>query len=150
MHADLPPVNTKHWLENMVLRTLISAALALPYAWRVRAFGAVMWRVIAPLVGYKQRAIDNLGLIWPDMPMQKRIDIANQVSDNAGRSLIENYSSKDFMRRMAKIDPVGPGVAALFDAQAKGQPVILVSGHFGNYEAARACLVARGARIGGL
>lgn len=150
MDADQPPVNTKHWLENAGLRALIRLALVLPYATRVWFFGAVMRRVIAPLVGYKQRALDNLGLIWPDMPVSERYKIANQVSDNAGRSLIENYSTKDFLSRMAKIDPVGPGVAALFEARAKGQAVILVSGHFGNYEAARASLVARGFAVGGL
>lgn len=150
MTADRPPVNAKHWLENAGLRALIRLALALPYGWRVWFFGAVMRRMIAPLVGYKQRALDNLGLIWPDMPLSQRIAIADQVADNAGRSLIENYSTKDFMARMTKIDPVGPGVAALFDARAKGQAVILVSGHFGNYEAARASLVARGFAVGGL
>ena len=150
MPADQTPVNTKHWLENLILRALIWLALALPYPLRVWFFGAVMRRVIAPLVGYKRRALDNLGLIWPEMPIARRIVIANQVADNAGRSLIENYSTKEFMRRMTKIDPTGPGVAALFAARAKGQAVILVSGHFGNYEAARASLVARGFAVGGL
>ena len=150
MSSDQTPVNTKHWLENLVLRGLIKLALMLPYRLRVWFFGAVMRRVIAPLVGYKQRALDNLALIWPDMTKARRGEIADMVADNAGRSLIENYSTRDFMPRMAKIDPVGPGVAALFDARAKGQAVILVSGHFGNYEAARASLVARGFAVGGL
>ena len=150
MTADRPPVNTKHWLQNLAIRALIGLALALPYGVRVWFFGAMMRRVIAPLVGYRRRALDNLGLIWPDMPMAERASIADQVSDNAGRSLIENYSTKAFMRRMTKIEPTGPGVKALFDARAKGQAVILVSGHFGNYEAARASLVARGFAVGGL
>ena len=150
MPADQTPVNTKHWLENLILRTLIWLALALPYRLRVWFFGAVMRRVIAPLVGYKRRALDNLALIWPEMPISRRAVIADQVADNAGRSLIENYSTKEFMRRMTKIEPNGPGVAALFAARAKGQAVILVSGHFGNYEAARASLVARGFAVGGL
>lgn len=150
MDADRSPVNTRHWLENLLLRIMIGAALTLPYAWRVRVFGLVMRRLIAPMAGYRQRALDNLNLIWPDMPLPKRLEIANQVADNFGRSLIENYSSKAFMQRMAKIDPVGPGVPALFEARAKGQAVILVSGHFGNYEAARASLVARGYAVGGL
>ena len=150
MDADQPPATTKHWLENAGLRTLIKLASALPYRPRIWFFGAVMRRVIAPLVGYKQRALDNLALIWPDMALDDRNRLANLVSDNAGRSLIENYSTKDFLSRMAKIEPAGPGVAALFEARAKGQAVILVSGHFGNYEAARASLVARGFAVGGL
>lgn len=150
MDADQQPVNKKHWLENLALRALIRTALALPYEWRVPFFGGLMRRVIAPLAGYERRILDNLALIWPDMPPERAKAIAHQVSDNVGRSLIENYSTKDFMARMAKIEPTGPGLAALTDANAKGQPAILVSGHFGNYEAARASLVARGFAVGGL
>jgi Kdo2-lipid IVA lauroyltransferase/acyltransferase len=150
MDADQPPVTARHWFENLLLRSLIVLALALPYRWRVPFFGALMRRIVAPLAGYRQRSLDNLHLIWPDLTLERRVELADQVSDNAGRTLIENYSSKDFMARMALIEPIGPGMAALVDAQAKGQPAILVSGHFGNYEAARASLVARGFSVGGL
>lgn len=150
MDAKRQPVNIRHWLENLGLRGLIGLAFLLPYGWRVWFFGAVMRRLIAPLAGYRQRAIDNLALIWPDMPQAERCRLADRVADNVGRSMIENYSTKAFMARMSQIDPVGPGLAALFEARAKGQAVILVSGHFGNYEAARASLVARGFAVGGL
>jgi Kdo2-lipid IVA lauroyltransferase/acyltransferase len=150
MTADRPPVNTRHWFENLLLRSLIGLALALPYRLRVPFFGALMRRVVAPVAGYRTRALDNLAMIWPDIPDARRRALADQVSDNAGRTLIENYSSKDFMARMAKIEPAGPGMAALIEARAKRQPTILVSGHFGNYEAARASLVARGFSVGGL
>ena len=49
--------NLRHWLQNLVLRSLIWVALALPYTVRVPLFGAVMRLVIAPLVGYRQRAL---------------------------------------------------------------------------------------------
>jgi len=48
------------------------------------------------------------------------------------------------------VAPTGPGVAAMQAAVADGRPVILVTGHFGNYEAGRASLVARGHPVGGL
>ena len=145
-----PDLNFRHWLQNLFLRSLIGFALLLPYALRVRFFGALMRRVIAPVIGYRARALDNLALIWPGMASAERHAIAAQVADNVGRTLIENYSNKDFMARMAKIDPVGPGMAALIAARDKGKPAILVTGHFGNYEAARASLVAQGFAVGGL
>ena len=150
MRPERLPEKARHFMEDIAFRALIGVALALPYGWRVWFFGTVMRRMIAPLAGYRKRALDNLALIWPDMSVADRMRIADQVSDNAGRTLVENYSTKDFLSRMAKIDPVGEGVAPLFDARAKGQAVILVSGHFGNYEAARASLVARGFAVGGL
>ena len=150
MRAEPPSGTTRHFVEDLAFRAVVRLALALPYSWRVRLFGAFMRSVIAPLAGYRARAVDNLALIWPEMPLAQRRTIAAQVSDNAGRSLIENYSTTEFMARLAKTEPTGPGVAALFEARAKGQAVILVSGHFGNYEAARASLVARGFAVGGL
>ena len=44
----------------------------------------------------------------------------------------------------------GEGVAALEAAHEAGRPVLLVTGHIGNYDAARAALLARGYRVGGL
>ena len=136
--------------QNLVSRGLIGLALALPYRWRVPLLGWLMRRIIGPLVGYRTRARDNLAMIWPDLPQAARHAVADQALDNAGRTLIENYSTADFTARQASVMPDGAGVAALADARAAHRAVILVSGHFGNYEAARAALVAQGLEIGGL
>ena len=135
---------------NAVLRLLIRLALTLPYTWRVRFVGWVTRRVIAPLAGYRARARGNLAMILPDLPEAVRNRISDEACDNAGRTLIENYTTREFMARMAGMPIAGPGIAALDAARAAGKPAILVSGHFGNYEAARAALVARGYQIGGL
>jgi KDO2-lipid IV(A) lauroyltransferase len=139
-----------HFLVNLVARGLIGLALALPYGWRVGFVGWLMRRVIGPMAGYRQRALDNLALVWPDRPEGKRSAIAAASLDNAGRTLIENYSTRVFTARAGRLQPQGPGFAALVAAREARRPVILVSGHFGNYEAARAALVARGFQIGGL
>jgi KDO2-lipid IV(A) lauroyltransferase len=139
-----------HFLVNLVARGLIGLALALPYGWRVGFVGWLMRRVIGPMAGYRQRALDNLALVWPDRPEGERSAIAAASLDNAGRTLIENYSTRVFTARAGRLQPQGPGFAALVAAREARRPVILVSGHFGNYEAARAALVARGFQIGGL
>ncbi len=135
---------------NKVLRLMIRLALALPYATRVRWMGGLTRAVIAPVAGYRRRALDNLAMIWPDRSLAERRRIAAEACDNAGRTLIENYSTRELMARMAGAPILGPGLAALEAAEAARRPVILVSGHFGNYEAARAALVHRGFRVGGL
>jgi KDO2-lipid IV(A) lauroyltransferase len=124
--------------------------LVLPYRWRVGFVGWQMRRVIGPLAGYRSRARENLALVWPEKPQAEREAIAAAALDNAGRTLIENYSTRIFLARAGAIEPEGPGYAALIAARNARRPVILVSGHFGNYEAARAALVARGFDIGGL
>jgi KDO2-lipid IV(A) lauroyltransferase len=145
-----PPFRPDHFLVNLAARGLIGLALALPYPWRVGLMGWLMRRVIGPAAGYRQRALENLALVWPDLPLAERQAIAAASLDNAGRTLIENYSTRAFTARAAGIEPAGPGYPALVAAREAKRPVILVSGHFGNYEAARAALVARGFDIGGL
>lgn len=129
---------------------MITLARALPYKMRLGFVGAVVQHVLGPLAGYKARALENLALVWPDMPRARRHQIAARCLNNVGRTFIENYSAHDFPARMQQLTPHGPGVDALAQAAARGQPVVLVTGHFGNYEATRASLVARGYDIGGL
>jgi KDO2-lipid IV(A) lauroyltransferase len=76
--------------------------------------------------------------------------LTREVPRNAGRTLIEIYSGAEFVAR-ATAQPVrGAGLAALQAAHAARRPVILVTGHFGNYDASRAALIARGFRVGAL
>ncbi|WP_374396635.1 lysophospholipid acyltransferase family protein [Tabrizicola sp.] len=145
-----PPFRLDHFLVNLAARGLIGLALALPYPWRVGFTGWLMRRVIGPFAGYDRRARENLALIWPGKPQAERNATAAASLDNAGRTLIENYSTRAFTARARSIEPEGPGYGALIAARNDKRPVILVSGHFGNYEAARAALVARGFDIGGL
>lgn len=145
-----PAFRPDHFLVNLAARGLIGLALVLPYRTRLAFLGWLMRRVIGPFAGYGTRARENLALIWPDRPEAERDAIAEAALDNAGRTLIENYSTRAFTARARTIEPEGPGYGALIAARNDKRPVILVSGHFGNYEAARAALVARGFDIGGL
>mgnify|MGYP000309155780 FL=1 len=139
-----------HYLTNAFIVGLIRLALVLPYKARIAFVGWVVQYVIGPVAGYRTRALDNLAMIWPQMSQERRTEIASKCLNNVGRSFIENYSARDFPKHMAKNTPTGAGVVALEEAAQQGKPVILVTGHYGNYEAMRACLVARGYDIGGL
>jgi Kdo2-lipid IVA lauroyltransferase/acyltransferase len=147
---DTPGFRLDHFVVNLAARGLIGLALLLPYPARVAFVGWLMRRVVGPWAGYRARALQNLALIWPERSAAEHRAIADAALDNAGRTLIENYSTTDFLRLAKGIQPEGPGHAALLAARAEKRPVILVSGHFGNYEAARAALVAQGFAIGGL
>ncbi len=138
------------WLEDRALRLLFAGLLALPYRWRVPLCGWVMSRVIAPLAGYDKRVRDNLALILPDLPAAEVRRLMRKVPDNVGRTVIEIYSGQEFIDRAVTHPLNGPGLAPLDKAHAEGRPVVLVTGHFGNYEASRAALIARGYPIGGL
>lgn len=146
-----PPRGSRgQWLVDLVLRGLIGAALALPYGWRVPATGWLFARLLGPLVGYRRRAEAQLAAIWPDRPGAWRRRIATRCLDNFGRTLIEIYSGPELTARMAATRITGPGLDAVTAAREAGRPVVFVTGHFGNHEAPRHALVARGFRIGGL
>jgi len=138
------------WLSDRALRGVIAVMLRLPYPRRVAAMGWFVRRILAPVAGYRRRCLTNLAMIRPDLPAAEHRRIADGVADNMGRTFIENYSTAELLERNRDLPISGPGLPALEAAAASKQPVILVSGHFGNYEAARAALVGRGYDVGGL
>jgi KDO2-lipid IV(A) lauroyltransferase len=148
--SDTPPFAMRHWLQDRLLRGLIWCLLRLPYSWRVPLCGWVLSRVIAPVAGYRRRVRQNLQLVLPDLPPAEVERIARAVPDNVGRTVIEIYSGPEFIARAVAQPLTGGGVAALEEAHRTSRPVILVTGHFGNYDASRAALIARGYRVGAL
>jgi len=138
------------WLSDRAMRVVIRSLLFTPYGWRVPAMGWFVRCVLAPLAGYHRRSLSNLAYIFPDMSFPDRKSISRGVADNMGRTFIENYSTKQFLSRNKNAQLQGPGAEALKIAQQNGQAVILVSGHYGNYEAPRAALVGHGYNVGGL
>lgn len=146
---DEPITGTKaDWLADKALRGLIGSVMALPYKSRVPMMGSALRRAIGPLAGYRRRAEENLAFVYPDMGVLDRRRIAGMVCDNFGRTLIENYSNQDFAKHLADTRASGDGMDAI--AEAKGRPVIFVTGHFGNHEAPRQVLTRMGHTIGGL
>lgn len=135
---------------NAALRALLGTAQLMPYARRVAFVGGLTRSVVAPLAGYHRRSDANLRLIFPGMGIEDRRRIARAAADNAGRTLVEIFSGSEFIERVRGAPCIGPGHAAIAEARAAGRPVILVSGHFGNYDVPRAWFAARSVEVGGL
>ncbi|MGH1329722.1 MAG: lysophospholipid acyltransferase family protein [Paracoccaceae bacterium] len=150
MSDSSAPSSFQHRLEDIAARALLGSMRLLPYGPRVRLMGWIFARIVAPLAGYDQRVRDNLAYVRPDLPQAEVARLARAVPNNVGRTLIEMYSGQAFMARMAKAPLEGPGCAALLEAHEAGRPVIVVTGHFGNYLAPRAALAGRGMEVGGL
>ncbi|MBW6417748.1 lysophospholipid acyltransferase family protein [Celeribacter sp. PS-C1] len=138
------------YLGNLATRGLLALALSLPYSARVRFMGWFMARVFAPLAGYTSRVRENLHHVLPDLPEEEVKRLTRAVPDNAGRTLIEIYSGPEFIAKMKDIRFDGPGAEILRDARDNRRPVILHTGHFGNYDVPRAALIAHGYDVGSL
>ncbi|MDO6480908.1 lysophospholipid acyltransferase family protein [Shimia thalassica] len=135
---------------NLVIRGAIGLALILPYETRVRGMGWLTSHVLAPIGGFRKRVRSNLAHVMPDLPKTEVERMARAVPDNVGRTLIEIYSGEEFVQRAITAPIEGPGLACLEAARDTGRPVILVTGHMGNYDAVRANLIHRGYNMGAL
>ena len=138
------------YISNLVIRSLLAAALAMPYRRRVLFVGWVTTHIVAPIAGYRRRIRQNLKYTFPDMAPDEVARIVRGVPDNMGRTLIEIYSGQEFVQRVRDIPMLGQGAKALEKANAANRPVILVTGHIGNYDVPRAALIARGYRVGAI
>ncbi|PJE34571.1 lauroyl acyltransferase [Pseudooceanicola lipolyticus] len=139
-----------YFLADLFLRGLIGLVLLIPYRWRVPMMGWLVAQVVAPVAGLRKRVRANLKLVQPDLSEPEIRRLCRAVPDNAGRKLIELYSPRAFAERAKGWQIGGPGLAALTEAHAAGRPVIVISGHFGNYDAARASLRHRGIEMGSI
>ena len=112
--------------------------------------GLIYQKVISPLSGNRKRIIDNLELVFPNLEKEKREELCTKVPNNIGRTFFELLSPNEFssVAKSAKIS--GPGFKALRDAQEQRKAVILVSGHFGNYDVVRVVLNANNISVGAL
>lgn len=135
---------------DLIARALIGSVMALPYERRVPAMGALLRRALGPLTGQRRRALDNLRLVRPRWTPERQRAVADGVLDNFGRTLVEMYSRHELTGRLAGAPLLGGGLPHLEEARAAGRPVLFVTGHFGNHEAPRYALAARGFVVGGL
>ena len=138
------------YAQNLVVSGLIGSLRLLPYGPRVGFMGWMMRNLVGPIAGYRARVRDNLNLIWPDLPQSQVAALTHDVLDNVGRTLAELYSPQEFKANVANSALLGVGLEQVLEAQAQGRGVILVSGHFGNHDIARAVLASRGMAVGAL
>ncbi len=135
--------------QDIFARAVIGLLRALPYDRRVALGGWIVRRIVAPLAGYDRRIRANLGRVWPDLPAERVAAIVAGVTDNLGRTLAELYSPVEFKARVLGAKVSGD-LSVILQAQARGQGVILISGHFGNHDIARAMLDAKGHPVAAL
>ena len=74
-----------------------------------------------------------------------RAKLGQSMGKHMGRTLFELYHDAEFQTQNHKFRVSGPGLDALKEAQATDKGAIIVSGHFGQWEAIRAVLSENGA-----
>lgn len=147
MSSEENPIRFGERLTGALLVAPIRLARLLPYRLRIPFAGWITSHVLAPLAGYRKRVRKNLAFALPDLSPAEVKRLARCVPDNAGRNMMELYSPEfpDYARSSPVI---GPGLADVRDARNAGRPVIFVTGHFGNFNAARLAMMQQGFNMG--
>ena len=129
-------------------------ALAWCFRWLTRPLPVwTLARLAAPVGGalalavptFRRRAEANLALVWPDRPPAERRRIARAAGAAFTRLMVE-YTHLDRFLRDLDID--AQGAEHLQAARAAGRGAVLVTAHYGNWEAARLAALRLGCETG--
>ena len=137
-------------LQGLALRALLALVAPLPLARRRRVLGAVTRALVLALPPLRARAARNLHLVRPEMSAPARRALIGAVGRNAGRTLTGIWFNADLAREAEALAAEGPGLDALRAARAEGRGALIVSGHFGEWEAIRHVLKREGMETGAL
>ena len=133
------------WCTTGFFLAAIAPLFALPYPLAVRASGWV-GRTFLPLTPAARRVRDNLALVRPGTAPAAARRLTAAVGDNFGRVLAEYIRMGALAARPGLLHVEGGD--ALRAALAPGRGAIVVSAHFGNWEAIRLAGRSLGVEIG--
>ena len=137
-----------HHIRYIPLLSALSISRGRAFDRRCRALGALVGLVVRYFPIARRRVERELRRIYPDMPRDERLQLCRNMGRNMGRTLFEILHCTEFQTLHHRNIVSGPGLAALESAHANGKGAIIVSGHFGQWEAIRSALKARGMETG--
>ncbi|MDB2408140.1 lysophospholipid acyltransferase family protein, partial [Jannaschia sp.] len=135
--------------QAWALRALLAVVAWLPLA-RRRAAVARVAEALVRLSPLRRRAERNLDLVWPQMARAERDRLVARIGRSAGRTLTGIWFNRDLAREAEGLVIEGDGVKVLRAAKAEGRGALIVSGHFGEWEAIRHVLRREGMETGAL
>ncbi len=115
---------------------------------RAQALGTMIGLVMRLFPVARRRFDTELLRVFPEIPRRARVALCQSMGRNMGKTLFEIYHCAEFQAMEHRCTVSGPGLAALRAARAEGRGAIIVSGHFGQWEAIRSVLKARGMETG--
>ena len=137
-------------VEAILIHLVLNILKIFPYRSRIHA-GSLIFRIfISPLTGNKKRIENNLNFVMPNLLESEKNKLASRCLNNIGMTMFELLSPKEFKLAGQRAKVLGPGIALLERAKDESKPIILISGHFGNYDVIRANLISKGFELGAL
>lgn len=107
----------------------------------------VVMRIFPPA---RRRFDREIRRVFPDMRPGLRAKLGQEMGRQMGRTLFEIYHDTELQTQHHKFRISGPGIEALKEANVAGKGGIVVSGHFGQWEAVRAAIKLHGLESGAI
>lgn len=143
-----PFISIWHHLRYVPLLSALTVSRGRSFESRARNLGTLAGLVTRWFPPARWRIEPDLKRVFPEMSRKQRVRLCRDIGRNMGRTLFEIYHCAEFQKFRHKITASGPGLQALQDAQARGKGAIIVSGHFGQWEAIRSALSVHGMQAG--
>jgi KDO2-lipid IV(A) lauroyltransferase len=113
---------------------LIALSGRLPYRQRLALGGAVGRMALSAVPRLRNRVRGNLDYIFPELSETERDALVRANGESIGRSFIEMMHVRDLHEHRAWRAPTGAGAEAIV-AASRERGAILVTGHFGQWQA---------------
>ncbi|MDD7971833.1 lysophospholipid acyltransferase family protein [Roseinatronobacter alkalisoli] len=137
-----------HHIRYLPLLSVLTMSRWRGFDMRSRALGSAIGTVLRWFPPAIRRFDREIRHVYPDMPRRDRARLRRNMGRKMGQTLFEIYHCAEFQTQHGRFSASGPGLLALENAKAAGKGAIIVSGHFGQWEAVRAILKSRDMETG--
>jgi KDO2-lipid IV(A) lauroyltransferase len=137
-----------HHARYLPLWTALTVLRWRTFELRSRGLGTTLGTIVRWFPPARRRFDREVKRVFPDMKRGDRTRLGQNMGRHMGRTLFEIYHDAEFQTQHHKFSVSGPGLAALKEANAAGKGAIIVSGHFGQWEAVRAAVKMNGMESG--
>lgn len=94
--------------------------------------------------------MSGLTHVFPDMTEVEKRTLCKNISENIARSMGEMLMNESYRDRVKLFRISGPGLDVIRQSYKEGKGILLVSGHFGQWEAVRHYLRSEGIEVGAI
>jgi KDO2-lipid IV(A) lauroyltransferase len=130
--SDTALITPRHRAEWAALAGTLATLRALPLP-LASATGAAVLRALGPRLGPHKRAIHQIGARLPRLSTHERAQVVDGMWQNIGRNLADFAHLDTILADPARVVEI-IGITHVHEARARGRGVVILPGHFGNWE----------------
>ena len=130
--SDTAPVTLQHRAEWAALAGTLATLRALPLP-AASAAGAAVLRALGPRLGPHKRATRQIAARLPQLSARKQAQVVTGMWQNIGRNLADFAHLDTILADPARVVEI-TGIAHVHEARTRGRGVVILPGHFGNWE----------------